>query len=87
MLTINIDDAIESRLRERAAANGRSPEDEAREVLGSALRVYPAAGSLRDGADDRSLVDEIQELFAPFGGLDLELPRRGPSSRAKPTFE
>ncbi len=82
MLTVNIDnDAIEARLRERAAANGHSPDNEAREVLGTALLSPPEAQAPKTEASARSLVDEIQDLFAPFGGLDLHIPPRRRSAR------
>ena len=58
MLTVKIDnDAIEARLRERASANGHSPEEEARDVLGVALL---ACGAL----PDQNLGQAIHEEFA-----------------------
>lgn len=59
----NIDDVIKKRLRLRAAINGRSMEDEARDILRSALST--------DDPRPRSLADAIHERFGPLGGVDL----------------
>jgi len=71
MATITIrqlDEKTKSRLRVRAAHHGRSMEEEAREILRSALiSSSPAKGNL---------AEIIRRRFAPFGGLELELPRR-----------
>ena len=49
MLTVKIDnDAIEARLRERAAANGHSPEQEVQEVLVTALLPRPELEAPKD---------------------------------------
>jgi antitoxin FitA len=70
-LTIRqLDDKTKSKLRVRAAQHGRSMEQEAREILRSALRTSPAARE--------NLGKAILERFAPLGGVDLELPRRDP---------
>ena len=70
-LTIRqLDDKTKSKLRVRAAQHGRSMEQEAREILRSALRTSPAARE--------NLGKAIRERFAPLGGVDLELPRRDP---------
>jgi antitoxin FitA len=58
------------RLRMRAARNGRSMEQEAREILKAALgRAEP---QLID------LAEAIRRRFAPFGGVELEIPAREP---------
>jgi plasmid stability protein len=44
-LTIELDEVLLRRLRIRADANGRSMEDEAREIPHEALRDEPAGGS------------------------------------------
>ena len=78
-LTIrNLDDKVKARLRVRAARNGRSMEDEVREILRTALAE-------RDGPG-RNLARTIRSRFAAFGGLDLEFPRRDPL-RDPPRFE
>lgn len=74
----NLDDDVKSRLRKRAAGNGRSMEEEARLILAHAVEreVVPARG----------LGTAIHELFKPFGGVDLELPPREPM-REPPRFD
>jgi antitoxin FitA len=68
-LTIrNLDDALKTRLRVRAAVHGRSMEEEARVILGAALD-QEAQGPSKIGS-------AIHALFAPLGGLELpDLPR------------
>lgn len=64
----NIDDAIKSRLRLRAAMHGRSMEDEARDILRSALST--------EIPRPRNLGQAINERFGTLGGVDLpDLPR------------
>jgi len=58
------------RLRIRAARNGRSMEQEARELL--------ELGLARDDAEPVSLGEAIRRRFAPLGGVDLKIPPRGP---------
>jgi plasmid stability protein len=75
VLTVrNIDDRLKTRLRVRAAENGRSMEAEARAILRSTL----VGGG---GPDDR-LGSRIRERFAGLAGDDLELPSRSESPRA-----
>ncbi|MDZ7810706.1 MAG: plasmid stabilization protein [Arhodomonas sp.] len=66
----NIDDRLKARLRVRAAERGRSMEDEARDILRSAL-------SREDGGCG-SLVEAIRSRIAPVGGVELEVPPREP---------
>ena len=68
-LTIRqLDEKTKTRLRVRAAHHGRSMEEEAREILRSALTTSsPAKGNLAVA---------IHRRFAAFGGLELDLPRR-----------
>lgn len=75
----NLDDDLKTRLRVRAAQHGRSMEEEARCVLREALSAMPKVGS---GAD---LVADIRALVEPFGGIELQLPPRGPA-REPPDF-
>jgi plasmid stability protein len=58
------------KLRMRAAAHGRSMEQEAREILQVELAKPPRTG--------KDLVDAIRRRFAPYGGVDLEIPPREP---------
>jgi plasmid stability protein len=68
-LTIRqLDEKTKTRLRVRAAHHGRSMEEEAREILRSALRDSPAL--------TENLSEAIRKRFAEFGGLELTLPRR-----------
>jgi plasmid stability protein len=68
-LTIRqLDEKTKTRLRVRAAHHGRSMEEEAREILRSALTASsPAKGNL---------AETIHRRFAALGGLEFELPRR-----------
>jgi plasmid stability protein len=81
MATITIrqlDEKTKTRLRVRAAEHGRSMEEEAREILRSALTATsPVKGNLAEA---------IQRRFAAFGGFELELPRRDPM-REVPGFD
>ena len=70
-LTIRqLDEKTKSRLRVRAAHHGRSMEEEAREILRSAL-TGPRP-------KDRNLAESVRQRFARFGGVELELPNRDP---------
>jgi plasmid stability protein len=68
-LTIRkLDQKTKTRLRVRAAHHGRSMEEEAREILRSALTTStPAKGNLAEA---------IRSRFASFGGIELSLPKR-----------
>lgn len=68
-LTIRqLDEKTKTRLRVRAAHHGRSMEEEAREILRSALRAAPALAE--------NLSEAIRRRFAALGGLELTVPRR-----------
>ena len=73
----NLDDAVKTRLRVRAAGNGRSMEEEARLILRDAVVHKP-----RDG----NLAAAIRDRIAPLGGVDLELPPQEPA-REPPSFD
>lgn len=66
----NLDDGLKRRLRIRAAENGRSMEQEARDILRAALDDASAAST--------DLGSSIHARFAPLGGVELELPPREP---------
>jgi antitoxin FitA len=66
----NIDEAIKTRLRVRAAIHGRSMEDEARDILRAALCTEPTR------PDD--LGQAIHRRFAALGGVDLPAAMREP---------
>ena len=74
----NLDDGLKRRLRIRAAENGRSMEQEVRDILRAALD--------EDVAPTRNLGTAIHELFKPFGGVELELPLRE-QMREPPRFD
>lgn len=58
------------RLRIRAARNGRSMEQEARELL--------ETGLARADSEQENLGEAIRRIFAPLGGVELKIPpRRG----------
>ena len=73
----NLDNDVKTRLRIRAAAHGRSMEEEARLILREAVE-RPAGPT--------NLARAIRARFAPFGGVELELPSRQPL-REPPRFE
>ena len=73
-----LDDEVKARLRLRAAANGRSMEEEARVILRLAVR--------QEEPSAKGLGTALHELFKPFGGVELELPPREPM-RNPPTFD
>ncbi|EHK79243.1 plasmid stability protein [Sinorhizobium meliloti CCNWSX0020] len=64
----NLDDGLKKRLRIRAAAHGRSMEDEARDILRAAL----STGENRPA----NLAAAIRSRIVPLGGVELELPPR-----------
>jgi plasmid stability protein len=71
-LTIRqLDDTVKAKLRVRAAEHGKSMEEEAREILRQVLAPAHSAGET--GAD---LISAIRKRLEPYGGVDLELPRR-----------
>ncbi len=74
----NLEDALKSRLRVQAAVHGRSMEDEARDILCSALSREPA----RPG----NLAASIRARFAPLGGVELPTIPREPM-REPPSFD
>jgi antitoxin FitA len=79
-LTIrNIDDALKDRLRQRAIHHGRSIEAEVQCILREAIGDEPAPSQ-------PNLGEAIRRLFAPLGGVDLELPPRD-ALREPPKFE
>jgi len=65
-----LDDVLKQRLRVRAAMHGRSMEDEARDILRTALA--------RDETLEQSLIESIRARVAPLSGVDLDIPTREP---------
>ena len=74
----NLEDGLKHRLRIRAAENGRSMEEEARDILRMALyHQQPERGNLASA---------IRARFAPIGGVELDIPPRSPM-RKPPRFD
>ena len=63
----NLDDQLKQRLRVRAATHGRSMEDEARDILRTALATQPSAPSL---------IEAIRARVDPLDGIELDIPAR-----------
>jgi plasmid stability protein len=80
-LTIRkLDPSLKTALRMRAARHGHSMEEEARQLLRTALETASAAG------ESKNLLQAIRDIVEPIGGLDdLELPLRQPM-RDPPDF-
>ncbi len=73
----NLDDALKSKLRVRAARHGRSMEGEARHILRAALAETNRRPS--------NLAETIRRRFAPLGGVELE-PLPDEPMRKPPRF-
>jgi len=70
-----LDDRTKGRLRVRAAQHGRSMEEEAREILRSALS--------HARRPQENIADAIRRRFTQFGGVELpplerDVPRQPP---------
>ena len=74
----NLDEGLKRRLRIRAAENGRSMEQEARDILRAALD--------EEAAPAKNLGTALHELFRPFGGVELDIPSRE-SMQEPPRFD
>lgn len=74
----NLDDDVKTHLRKRASEHGRSMEEEVRLILAEAVE--------REAPPAKGLGTAIHQLFKPFGGVELEIPPRGPM-REPPRFE
>ena len=69
ILIRKLDEKTKKRLRMRAAAHGRSMEEEARAILNNAL-------GKAEQAEEPNLYDAIRSRIAPLGGVTLpEIPR------------
>ena len=73
----NLDDDVKTRLRMKAAGNGRSMEEEARLILREAVG--------RESSSE-NLASIIRAHFGPSNGVELELPPREPM-REPPRFD
>lgn len=66
----DLDDAVKRKLRVRAAQHGRSMEEEARNILRTALAEA--------AHEPENLAAAIRRRYAPLGGMELDIPRREP---------
>lgn len=64
----NLEEATKRKLKIRAATNGRSMEQEAREILKSVLA--------RAAKKQTNLAERVREIFSPLGGVELERLQR-----------
>ena len=65
----DLDDDFMARILRQAEVNGRTVEEEARNVLIKAIPyIQPAP---------ENLAEAIRSIFDPLGGVELELPHRG----------
>lgn len=74
----NLDDPLKVRFRIQAAIHGHSMEEEARDILRSALS--------REPLQQRDLAAAIRARFVPLGGVKPPTFPRGPM-RAPPPFD
>jgi plasmid stability protein len=77
----NLDETTKQRLRLMAAHNGRSMEEQARQILTSALRQGRGRTKRKE-----TLAEAFRSIFEPLGGVELELPPRD-QGRDPPTFD
>lgn len=68
-----LDERVKTKLRARAAHNGRSMEEEAREILRNGLKTKTATRL--------DLAKSIRRYIEPLGGVELALPPREPVRR------
>lgn len=68
LLIRNVDPALHSRLKRRAAAHHHSLEEEVRQLLHLAVASQPR---------EEHIVDLASRLFGPRHGADLDIPSRG----------
>jgi antitoxin FitA len=73
----NLDDAVKRRLRTCAAENGRSMEEEAREIIRHAVE---------QPSDPKNLGLSIHQRFVALEGIDVPPKGRTPM-RAAPDFD
>ncbi len=73
----NLDDELKKRLRVRSAHHGRSMEDEARDILRTALAT--------ERPTPPNLAEAIRRRFSALGGIQLTIPPREPM-REPPDF-
>ena len=74
----NIDDRLHARLKQDAAAHGRSMEEEVRCILRDRLAIAPSHEAM-------NWVDAIRALVEPFGGIEFPAIER-PNVPEPPDF-
>jgi antitoxin FitA len=74
----NVEDALHKRLKARAAAQGRSMEEEVRLLLHEGLAAEPTPA-------EESLASAMRSLFEPLGGVEFPSVRE-PGHRPLPDF-
>ena len=74
----DLEPEVKLRLRVRAARHGVSMEEEVRGILREAVA--------REAAPPSNVAVAIRELFAPLGGVKLQIPARDPM-REPPEFQ
>jgi plasmid stability protein len=80
-LTIrNVDETVKRRLQVRAALNGRSMEAELRATLSGLPEPHSKAARARVEPEE-DFGTAIRKLFAPLGGVELDIPPRQSSRR------
>lgn len=80
----DLDEGVMRGLRARAAEHGRSVEEEALEILRQTLGEADAPAT--PAAPPENLATAIRARVADIGGVELELPPRGPA-REPPNFD
>jgi plasmid stability protein len=75
----NLDSALHARLKTRAAAQGRSMEEEARLLIRDGLAAEPVP-------PEQTLGAAMRALFAPLGGMELPSDLREYGTRPPPDF-
>jgi len=82
-LTIrNLDERIKLKIKARAALNERSMSAEACAILTAAMNAESERFMLTEG-----LGTAVHNLFAPLGGVELQIPPRTKSHRPIPRFD
>lgn len=77
LLIRRLDEDLKRRLRVQAAENGRSMEEEARQVLAAGLGGTRGAPSRQGAAAvEGNIAALIRSIVEPEGGLELDLPLR-----------
>lgn len=75
----NIENGVKSRLQRRARRNGRSMEEEVRDILRAAVNQ-------EENAPTGGLGSEISALFAK-AGIDFDIPELRGHEIKRPSFE